>query len=206
MEKDFISATPDTGGQGKTEVQVSAGANPTFQERETTANFSVNGQVLKSVKAVQAEIPFVVQLGIDVLSNNRYLTYILYSLTRGDATTPPTINGRIAGSGINKYPEDFAFRPMAGALTSFFDETSEDLIVDFQWMNGSGVVLSSWYTTLVFDNEDGKDWKNYTAGITVDNTMPDSNAVKLMIRIGKGRGDTGIEEDQIWMRYHFILR
>lgn len=37
------------------------------------------------------------------------------------------------------------------------------------------------------------------------NTSPDSDATRLEIRIGVGRGDIGIDEDQVWVRYHFDL-
>lgn len=87
----------------------------------------------------------------------------------------------------------------------FFTDTSDDLIIDFQWMNGSGTVLSSWYTTIPFDNEDGEDWRNYAEKIEASNTSPDSDATRLEIRIGVGRGDIGIDEDQVWVRYHFDI-
>lgn len=102
-------------------------------------------------------------------------------------------------------PANYTFFPSVGALVSFFTDTSDDLIIDFQWMNGSGTVLSSWYTTIPFDNEDGEDWRNYAEEIEASNTSPDSDATRLEIRIGVGRGDIGIDEDQVWVRYHFDL-
>ena len=36
MKKDFITVTPDTGGGGSQQVQVTADANPSFASRETT--------------------------------------------------------------------------------------------------------------------------------------------------------------------------
>lgn len=41
--------------------------------------------------------------------------------------------------------------------------------------------------------------------IEASNTSPDSDATRLEIRIGVGRGDIGIDEDQVWVRYHFDL-
>ena len=35
--------------------------------------------------------------------------------------------------------------------------------------------------------------------------LPDSDATRLEIRIGVGRGDIGIDENQVWVRYHFDL-
>ena len=106
---------------------------------------------------------------------------------------------------LNKTPANYTFFPSVGALVSFFTDTSDDLIIDFQWMNGSGTVLSSWHTTIPFDNEDGEDWRNYAEEIEASNTSPDSDATRLEIRIGVGRGDIGIDEDQVWVRYHFDL-
>lgn len=41
--------------------------------------------------------------------------------------------------------------------------------------------------------------------IEASNTFPDSDATRLEIRIGVGRGDIGIDENQVWVRYHFDL-
>jgi len=54
-------------------------------------------------------------------------------------------------------------------------------------------------------SEGGEDWRNYAEAIEASNTSPDSDATRLEIRIGVGRGDVGIDEDQIWVRYHFDL-
>lgn len=53
--------------------------------------------------------------------------------------------------------------------------------------------------------EDGEDWRNYAEEIEASNTFPDSDATRLEIRIGVGRGDIGIDENQVWVRYHFDL-
>lgn len=63
MKKDFITVLPDSGG-GSQQVQVTADVNPSFASRETTINFNANGQVMKSVKAVQDGMPFIVQMGM----------------------------------------------------------------------------------------------------------------------------------------------
>ena len=61
MKKDFLTVTPDSGTSG--EVDVIAEPNPTFEKRETMLNFSANGGLNTSVKAVQTGIPFLVDLG-----------------------------------------------------------------------------------------------------------------------------------------------
>ena len=43
MKKDFITVSPDNGGEGTTQVSVVAGPNSTFQSRSTTLNFSAGG-------------------------------------------------------------------------------------------------------------------------------------------------------------------
>ena len=202
MKKDFITVLPDS-GRGDAQVQVTADVNPSFASRETTINFNANGQVLKSVKAVQDGMPFIVQMGMGC-TGGKNLQIREFGLTGRNSSFPPVIQGRLLG-GVNKTPANYTFFPSVGALVSFFTDTSDDLIIDFQWMNGSGTVLSSWYTTIPFDNEDGEDWRNYAEEIEASNTSPDSDATRLEIRIGVGRGDIGIDENQVWVRYHFDL-
>ena len=61
------------------------------------------------------------------------------------------------------------------------------------------------FTVHTIMSEGGEDWRNYAEAIEASNTSPDSDATRLEIRIGVGRGDVGIDEDQIWVRYHFDL-
>lgn len=103
-----------------------------------------------------------------------------------------------APTGTLTYSEAYALAQKGAKITYRFMAANE-------WMNGSGTVLSSWYTTIPFDNEDGEDWRNYAEEIEASNTSPDSDATRLEIRIGVGRGDIGIDEDQVWVRYRFDL-
>lgn len=61
------------------------------------------------------------------------------------------------------------------------------------------------FTVHTIMSEDGEDWRNYAEEIEASNASPDSDATRLEIRIGVGRGDIGIDEDQVWVRYHFDL-
>lgn len=204
MEKDFISATPDTGGQGQTEVQVSAGANPTFQERETTANFSVNGQVLKSVKAVQNGIPFVTSIGLTCNTTAKSLLEI-NGFSR-NVNGIPRFNGTV-GSNILLNPSNF-WTILVGGLVSWYDETKDDeLIAEFSWYTNTEEFIESNYNTLTFDNEDGEDWKNYVlsiSGVEVNPTYGGSVNL-LLIKLGQGRGDTGLYEGTEFMTYRLVL-
>lgn len=205
MEKDFISATPDTGGQGQTEVQVSAGANPTFQSRETTANFSANGQILKSVKAVQNGIPFVTYIGLACNTAAKSLLEI-NSFSR-DVNGIPRFNGTV-GRNILLNPSNFFWTILVGGLVSWYDETQDDeLIAEFSWYTNTGAFIESNYNTLTFDNEDGEDWKNYVLSMSGTEVNPNYGGTvnSLLIKLGQGRGDTGLYEGTEFMSYRLVL-
>lgn len=205
MEKDFISATPDTGGQGQTEVQVSAGANPTFQSKETTANFSANGQVLKSVKAVQNGIPFVTSIGLTCNTTAKSLLEI-NGFSR-DVNGIPRFNGMV-GSNILLNPSNFFWTILVGGLVSWYDETKDDeLIAEFSWYTNTGEFIESNYNTMTFDNEDGEDWKNYVLSMSGVEVNPNYGGAvnSLLIKLGQGRGDIGLYEGTEFMAYRLVL-
>lgn len=53
MKKDFLTITPESGGEGTAEVSVSADPNVLSKERSTTLNFSATGGLTKAVNALQ---------------------------------------------------------------------------------------------------------------------------------------------------------
>lgn len=71
MKKDFITVLPDS-GRGDAQVQATADVNPSFASRETIINFNANGQVMKSVKAVQDGMPFIVQMGMGCTGGKKF--------------------------------------------------------------------------------------------------------------------------------------
>lgn len=205
MKKDFISATPDAGGQGQSEVQVSAEVNPTFQSRETTANFNANGQVLKSVKTVQNGIPFVTAIGltcntsvksmIDITGFNRNVEG--KTMYIGNVTQNMILN-----------PSNFYWSILVGGLVSWYDETTDDeLIAQFSWYSNTGVPIESNYVALVFDSEDGEDWKNYVINPSGSEVNPNyaGQIATLIITLGRGRGDIGLYEGTEFMYYRLSL-
>lgn len=207
MEKDFISATPDTGGQGQTEVQVSAGANPTFQSKETTANFSANGQVLKSVKAVQNGIPFVTWLGLNCNAAQRSV-FDVNDFHRnnpyGNAIVPFALGEMTAG--VKTSPDNFVLSVLIGGLISWYDITKDDeLIVRLKWADRLNNELSDYYVVPEPSSDDDNDWQNYYCSIPFNSANSDSNAAFLYVELGRGRGDTGIYPDTIFMAYRFAL-
>lgn len=62
MQKDFITATPDSGTGGGT-VTTTAAANTAFQDKQTTLNVS-GGGITRSVKATETGVPFLFELGV----------------------------------------------------------------------------------------------------------------------------------------------
>lgn len=161
---------------------------------------------MKSVKAVQAGIPFVCQLGIKSI-NGKTCGLEIQAFNRNGSDGNPRYTCASFKNMLSE-PESYAFIPMFGALTSVFNDISSELIANFIWMSNTGVEISSEYTTLTFDNEDGEDWKNYLQEIWVDNTncpSPSAGATRLLIQIGEGRGDTGIENNKIFIEYYIVL-
>lgn len=64
MQKDFITATPDSGTGGGT-VTTTAAVNTAFQDKQTTLNVS-GGGITRSVKATETGVPFLFELGMYV--------------------------------------------------------------------------------------------------------------------------------------------
>lgn len=157
---------------------------------------------MKSVKAVQAGMPFVCQLGIDTpysLSVNFFLQYFGLYRTEGPNSCP-----RVTGiiSRAIKSDNEFKLLLMFGCLRSFWQETdSKELIAEFIWAESEGVELDNRYLTFTFDNEDGEDWGNYTTELSGSDFDVPSDARLLMINIGFGRGDTGIENNEYLWQY-----
>lgn len=73
MQKDFITATPDSGTEGGT-VATTAAANTAFQDKQTTLNVS-GGGITRSVKATETGVPFLFELGIHVWGNLKNSLY-----------------------------------------------------------------------------------------------------------------------------------
>ena len=205
MKKDFISATPDAGGQGQSEVQVSAEVNPTFQSRETTANFNTNGQVLKSVKTVQNGIPFVTAIGLTCNTSVKSMIDITGFNRNVEGKTMYIGN---VSMNANFNPTSFYWSILVGGLVSWYDEIQDDeLIAKFSWYSSTGQLMSEGYTALVFDNEDGEDWKNYVINPSSSemNAPANSQVATLIITLGKGRGDIGLYEGTEFMYYRLSL-
>lgn len=202
MKKDFITVLPDSGG-GDAQVQVTADVNPSFASRETTINFNANGQVMKSVKAVQAGMPFVCQLGFDTpysLSQGFFIQYFGLNRTAG-TNGCPQVTGII--SRAIKSDNDFKLVLMFGCLRSFWKETDDDeLIAELRWTDSTGYEVGKTYLNFTFDNEDGEDWGNYTAKFSGSDLVVPSDASRLRASVGFGRGDVGIEDNNyIWQYY-----
>lgn len=202
MKKDFITVLPDSGGSDA-QVQVTADANPSFASRETTINFNANGQVMKSVKAVQDGMPFVCQLGFDApanLSQGLFIQYFGLTCT-GGTNGCPLINGIIAR--IIKSNNDFKLIPMFGCLRSFWKETDDkELIAELKWTDNAEYEVGKTYLNFTFDNEDGEEWANYIAEFSGADLVVPSDAYRLRVGVGFGRGDVGIEaNDYIWQYY-----
>jgi len=197
MKKDFITVTPDTGEGGSQQVQVTADTNPTYQSRETTINFNANGQVVKSVKAVQDGIPFATALGLTCNSSQKSMIDIAGFRRVSSYNNAPMFFGNVTKN-IYMSPSSFLFSILVGGLVSWYDETQDDeLIAEFTWTTNTGAEIESNYATFTFDNEDGEDWKNYTCTPSMSEITPgaDNNPATVTIKIGHGRGDTGLDED-----------
>ena len=158
---------------------------------------------MKSVKAVQAGMPFVCQLGVDTpysLTTGFFLQYFGLNRTQGPNNSP-RVNGII--SRAIKSDNEFKLLLMFGCLRSYWQETDPtELIAEFIWAERAGVELDNRYLTFTFDNEDGEDWYNYSTELSGSDFNVPSDANLLMINIGFGRGDTGIENNNyIWQYY-----
>lgn len=73
MQKDFITATPDSGTGGGT-VTTTAAVNTAFQDKQTTLNVS-GGGITRSVEAMETGVPFLFELGINVWGNLKTTIY-----------------------------------------------------------------------------------------------------------------------------------
>lgn len=69
MKKNFITVSPDTGGEGTTQVNVVADPNSTLQSRSTTLNFSAGG-VSRAITVNQDGIPLMPVVGLTSLTDN----------------------------------------------------------------------------------------------------------------------------------------
>ena len=70
------------------------------------------------------------------------------------------------------------------------------------------VELSSFYTTFTYEDDDGLDWSNYIVAKTLeelDYSSYTNDAKYLYVQVGFGRGDTGIENEQILMEYRLAI-
>lgn len=108
----------------------------------------------------------------------------------------------------NLNPTSFYWSILVGGLVSWYDETQDDeLIAKFSWYSSTGQLMSDGYTALVFDSEDGEDWKNYIINPSSSemNAPANSQVRTLKIELGKGRGDTGLYEGTVFMTYRLSL-
>lgn len=204
MKKDFITVLPDSGG-GDAQVQVTADVNPSFASRETTINFNANGQVLKSVKAVQDGIPFVTAIGLTC--NTSVKSMIDMTGFNRNVDGQAMYSGNVSMN-ANLNPTSFYWSILVGGLVSWYDETQDDeLIAKFSWYSSTGQLMSDGYTALVFDSEDREDWKNYIINPSSSemNAPANSQVRTLKIELGKGRGDIGLYEGTVFMTYRLSL-
>lgn len=108
----------------------------------------------------------------------------------------------------NLNPTSFYWSILVGGLVSWYDETQDDeLIAKFSWYSSTGQLMSDGYTALVFDSEDGEDWKNYIINPSSSemNAPANSQVRTLKIELGKGRGDIGLYEGTVFMTYRLSL-
>lgn len=175
--------------------------------RSTTLNFDAAGQSLKSVNAVQQGIPFLCNVGWETPYNvaNFYVQYQAVYRTLGPGNCP-RISGVVAR--VIKSDNEFKIIILVGASTAFYDETTmqKSLVAEFIWAESDGVELDNKYLEFTFDNEDGEDWKNYTCEFSGSDYNPPSDTRLLLINIGFGRGDTGIENNEYLMQYYLNLQ
>lgn len=162
---------------------------------------------MKSVKAVQAGMPFTCQLGFDTprgLSKGFFVQYFGLNRTAGNAGCPK-VSGIV--SNVIKSDNEFKILLMFGCLRSFWQETDDkELIAQITWAESEGVELENVYVTFTFDNEDGEDWANYTAEISGSDYNPPADTRLLKVTVGFGRGDTGIENEEYIWQYSLNLQ
>lgn len=107
------------------------------------------------------------------------------------------VGGRISNF-VKTYNYNIAYYVLFGCLDSFYNEQETEILVEYRWATRNGEqVGSSYYETVVFDNEeDGGAWKNYI-GTLPGGEIPSvpANAYYLEILVGFGRGDIGIDAD-----------
>lgn len=92
---------------------------------------------------------------------------------------------------------------MFGCLRSFWKETDDkELIAELRWTDNTGYEVGKTYLNFTFDNEDGEEWANYTAEFSGSDLVVPSDAYRLRVSVGFGRGDVGIEDNNyIWQYY-----
>lgn len=71
-------------------------------------------------------------------------------------------------------------------------------MVEYSFLDRYGSEIQSIYSNIVFDAEDGSNWKNYVA---ITEIMVLASVTKVVVKVGKGRGDTGLYDGTEFMIY-----
>lgn len=150
---------------------------------------------------------FVTALGLTCNASQKSLIDIAGFNRTSAVENAPMYFGNVTAN-ANFSPTDFRWSVLVGGLVSWYDETQDDeLIVEFSWYSNTGQLMSTGYTAFTFDNEDGEDWKNYVANPSSSemNAPASGQVASLTIKLGKGRGDTGLYEGTVFMAYRLKL-
>lgn len=210
LKKEFITVSPSNGG-GNASVNITADVNTLYQQRETSISVSPANGTAKEVTILQNGIPYIVQVGISVSSTSIGDNHIvLSSFERTNAANGkprPRVRGTITRSILND--DKHIITVLFGCLNSFWNISDEnDLIVNFAYYQSSGVELEGTQSVFTPDSDDGLDWTNYICDFVIGDSMglsPHPDTKYLMITIGLGRGDIGIDDDKILMQYWLLL-
>lgn len=139
MKKDFITATPDSGGSGSTTVTAAASANQTESAR--SVNLSVaGGGMTRTVGASQAGVEYIITYKTDGSFENDYLVF------NSDSTpTGKPVDYRILVKGISDIEEPWS--PNPGYLVNDVDKGGQTKYLkegDRVWVRKITGMAQSW--------------------------------------------------------------
>lgn len=207
LKKDFVTVSPSDGG-GNASVNITADVNASYQPRETSISVKPANGTAKEVTISQNGIPYIVHLGFR--SNNVTADGDMTSFERlgGPTIAPhPVMRGTVFRPWIAN--SSAMITALFGCLNSLNDPvTGQEIILQVALMKSAGVELSSFYTTFTYKDDDGLDWSNYVVSKSLeelDYSSYTNDAGYLYVQVGFGRGDTGIENEQILMEYRLAI-
>lgn len=198
LKKSFVSIEPEA-GDGETEVSMTVDPNASLSERTETINFTAAGAT-KSLAVNQDGLSFQGQIWLSKDPNvTGDITFTPYPTafeptggTNGCSKTSGTV--KLVRTSERYYVQCFA--AISKALLG-----DSELICLVQGLTSAGVVDWSSFNTFTDMNQDDNYWWGQTEKFS---SLSGGYYTRLLVSIGLGRGDIGIENDQYLQQWYFI--